>query len=301
MMLPYQPEKPAGSDRVSDVAALLPHLTPDFWELGWMGLLQHVPFYEYGVDPGAGEAALLLSRLGEFWGPTVLDANGDRVVTRGTLFRGGNPGDLYGPYLSQFLILAAEEAGESLPICLADAVAYVKARSLYQPFLDAAAVLQGFPDIWSQASLAEVQEEIADVATQALQLAGDRYRDDSRLHVVEISQERAEDEDRLKSQALTVVTQAAIAGAATAVLTARFGVDTAIEQPVIPAADGSGLEAYRSQGVGRLGALTLGGELEKLATNLVVARALPQMPWRRLFRETFELGEQVAIAVRNEA
>ncbi len=67
-------------------------------ELYWQALLRDVPFTEYASTPLAKSASAELSRLSDFRGPKV---NGN--VTPGTLFRGLTPGDLSGPYVSQFL------------------------------------------------------------------------------------------------------------------------------------------------------------------------------------------------------
>lgn len=69
-------------------------------ELYWMALLRDVPFGDYASDPLAAEAAADLSRLSDFTGPK--DEAGQ--VTPALLFRGFTPGDLAGPYLSQFLL-----------------------------------------------------------------------------------------------------------------------------------------------------------------------------------------------------
>jgi hypothetical protein len=69
-------------------------------ELYWAALARDVPFANYATDPLIGKIGADLSRLSGFRGPTVGGA-----VTNATLFRGGMPGDLTGPYLSQFLWL----------------------------------------------------------------------------------------------------------------------------------------------------------------------------------------------------
>ncbi|MEM9156517.1 MAG: hypothetical protein AAGB13_16020 [Cyanobacteria bacterium P01_F01_bin.33] len=272
-------------------------------ELSWLAMLRRVPFLEYGFDPGVKAAAETLSRLVDFWGPTILDINSNRVVTSSTLFRGHAPGDLLGPYLSQFLLLAVADNAERssrwantpalFPICLEDAITYIRRQSLYQPYLDAATVMQQFPEIWGNAELTDVQARVADAATNAMKMANDCYGYDTRLFAVERVYNLSRPEgDRLKSEAVSMVVQAAIAGAATAELVDLFGADTVIPHPVVPAIDGAALEPYLSQGVGRLGDLTVEGELEKLATNLVITRAIPGLPWRKLFREAFELGRK---------
>ena len=66
----------------------------------WMALARDVPFSQYGAEPITAAAIADLNALSHFKGPTV---NGK--VTPATLFRGVNPGDLIGPYVSQFFWL----------------------------------------------------------------------------------------------------------------------------------------------------------------------------------------------------
>jgi hypothetical protein len=64
----------------------------------WMALLRDVPFAQFAGNPIANAAAADLSLYGgDFKGPKSGGA-----VTTATLFRGLTPGDLMGPYLSQF-------------------------------------------------------------------------------------------------------------------------------------------------------------------------------------------------------
>jgi hypothetical protein len=65
----------------------------------WMALLRDVPFSNYATDPIAQAAAQELSKLGDFRGPKE-----SQKVTANTLFRGFTPGDVAGPYVSQFLL-----------------------------------------------------------------------------------------------------------------------------------------------------------------------------------------------------
>lgn len=69
-------------------------------ELYWMALARDVNFNDYGSDPIIARAATELSQLADFRGPKE---NGR--VTPNTIFRHGTPGDLAGPWLSQFLTL----------------------------------------------------------------------------------------------------------------------------------------------------------------------------------------------------
>jgi hypothetical protein len=66
----------------------------------WMALTRDVPFADFDSHPLTQLAAADLSALSDFRGPKSSGA-----VTTGTLFRGPTPGDLTGPYLSQFMWL----------------------------------------------------------------------------------------------------------------------------------------------------------------------------------------------------
>jgi len=64
----------------------------------WMALCRDVPFARYDSDPLTLQACAELSGLSDFRGPKV-----GNQVTPQTLFRGLTPGDLTGPYISQFM------------------------------------------------------------------------------------------------------------------------------------------------------------------------------------------------------
>ena len=66
----------------------------------WMALARDVPFSQYGNEPITAGAIADLNKLSRFKGPKV-----SGQVTPGTLFRGFTPGDLIGPYMSQFFLL----------------------------------------------------------------------------------------------------------------------------------------------------------------------------------------------------
>lgn len=66
----------------------------------WQAFTRDVPFSQYDNNPDTQAAAADLSEFSDFRGPKV---NGQ--VTVGSLFRGNTPGDLTGPYVSQFLWL----------------------------------------------------------------------------------------------------------------------------------------------------------------------------------------------------
>src|SRR5215469_547088 len=65
----------------------------------WYALTRDVPFSQYGTDPAIAQAAADLSKFSDYRGPKV---NGQ--VTPDVIFRGSTPGDLTGPYISQFLL-----------------------------------------------------------------------------------------------------------------------------------------------------------------------------------------------------
>jgi len=67
-------------------------------ELYWRALTRDVPFADYDTDPLTLAAVADLSKFSDLHGPKV-----NKMVTTGTLFRGNTPGDLAGPYISQFL------------------------------------------------------------------------------------------------------------------------------------------------------------------------------------------------------
>lgn len=67
-------------------------------ECYWQALTRDVPFTDYGTDPLTAAAADDLSNFSVFLGPKECGK-----ATPGTLFRGVAPGNLTGPYISQFL------------------------------------------------------------------------------------------------------------------------------------------------------------------------------------------------------
>jgi hypothetical protein len=67
-------------------------------ELYWAALLRDIPFSQYPTNPLVAQAVADLNKLSDFRGPKV-----GGLVTPGTLFRGFTPGDLIGPYFSQYL------------------------------------------------------------------------------------------------------------------------------------------------------------------------------------------------------
>lgn len=67
-------------------------------ELYWHALLRDIPFNEYDTNATAQTTIASLNSLSDFKGPKIGGA-----VTAQSLFRGNTPGDLIGPFVSQFL------------------------------------------------------------------------------------------------------------------------------------------------------------------------------------------------------
>lgn len=83
---------------------------------------------------------------------------------------------------------------------------------------------------------------------------------------------------------------AAIAGACATVLKAFFDESYRIRDPVVASSDGLSLVPYR-------GELTVGGELDKLASNISMGRNFAGIHWRSDYTGGMELGEAVALGV----
>jgi hypothetical protein len=64
----------------------------------WYALTRDVPFSQYGTDPLINQATADLSKFSDYRAPKVKGQ-----VTPDVIFRGDTPGDLNGPYISQFL------------------------------------------------------------------------------------------------------------------------------------------------------------------------------------------------------
>lgn len=84
---------------------------------------------------------------------------------------------------------------------------------------------------------------------------------------------------------------AVIAGACATVLKAFFDESFPIDDPVVVAPDGKTLQPYKGA------PLTVGGELDKLATNIAFGRNAAGIHWRTDGTAGLALGEEVAISV----
>lgn len=85
---------------------------------------------------------------------------------------------------------------------------------------------------------------------------------------------------------------ATIAGACATVVKAFMNEDTVIENPLVASPDGLELLPYTGSDV-----LTVGGELNKLASNVSIGRDSAGVHWRSDSVEGMKLGEEVAINV----
>jgi len=79
-------------------------------------------------------------------------------------------------------------------------------------------------------------------------------------------------------------------GACATVVKAFFDEESIIEDPVIPTDDGLELVPYKGPDV-----LTVGGELNKLASNIAIGRDFAGIHWRSDAIEGMNLGEELAI------
>ncbi len=88
---------------------------------------------------------------------------------------------------------------------------------------------------------------------------------------------------------------ATVAGACVTILKALFDTEgRAIENPVIPTADGSALVPYTGP------ELTVEGELNKLASNIATGRNIAGVHWRSDTHASLRIGQKVAISILQE-
>jgi hypothetical protein len=87
---------------------------------------------------------------------------------------------------------------------------------------------------------------------------------------------------------------AVVAGAAVTVLKWFFDEDFVIPNPVTTTVDGLSVVPYMGSDKGQL---TVGGELNKLASNVGIGRALSGIHWREDIKQGMLLGEATAISV----
>jgi hypothetical protein len=103
----------------------------------WMALSRDIPFSEYDSHPLTQAAAADLSAMSDFRGPK----SGNRVSI-GTLFRGSTPGDLTGPFISQFMWLPTPFGADFIDNRMRTLAAGVDHLINYDEWLN---VQRGFP------------------------------------------------------------------------------------------------------------------------------------------------------------
>ena len=87
---------------------------------------------------------------------------------------------------------------------------------------------------------------------------------------------------------------AAVAGACITVLKAWFDESWVLPDPVVPDAKGVRLVPYTGPDANQL---TVGGELDKVASNIASGRNMAGVHWRTDYTEAVRLGEAVAIGI----
>jgi len=87
---------------------------------------------------------------------------------------------------------------------------------------------------------------------------------------------------------------ATVAGACATMVKAFFDDRFVLPNPVVPNSDGTALLRYTGPDAG---ALTVGGEINKLASNIGIGRDHAAVHWRSDYQEALLLGEQVAISI----
>ena len=87
---------------------------------------------------------------------------------------------------------------------------------------------------------------------------------------------------------------ATVAGACVTVLKAWFDESAVLSNPVVPNAEGTALVPYTGPGADRL---TIGGELDKVASNISIGRNLAGVHWRTDYSESLRLGEALGIGI----
>ncbi len=88
---------------------------------------------------------------------------------------------------------------------------------------------------------------------------------------------------------------ATVAGACVTILKAWFDEDAKLPfKPQVPNDDGTALVDYTGPDAG---SLTVGGELNKVAANIAIARNMAGVHWRSDYQQSITLGERVALSI----
>jgi hypothetical protein len=90
---------------------------------------------------------------------------------------------------------------------------------------------------------------------------------------------------------------ATVAGACVTILKAWFDESFVLPDPVVASSDGTELVAYTGSDSN---ALSVGGELDKVAANIAMGRNFAGIHWRTDYAEAVRLGEAIAIGILEE-
>jgi hypothetical protein len=246
-------------------------------EVYWQALTRDVPFAEYEAHPLINAAAADLSRCTAFRGP-----KSNNMVIPATLFRGSTPGDLVGPYLSQFLWLDVYQG--TITIAQRNRVPIAKDDYMmaYPEWLN---IQRGHPP-----ARANVLDPTPRYLRNGRALAEYVHRDFTYQAFGSYLLPMAYPEGCPTHPAYPAG-HAAIAGACATVLKAFFSESFVVVNPVIASADGLSLLPYKGS------ELTVGGELNKLASNIALGRDTAGVHWRSDGIEGLKLGEAVTIGI----
>jgi membrane-associated phospholipid phosphatase len=110
----------------------------------WMALLRDVPYSQYPSNPIANAAAADLTLYGnDFKGPKVGNA-----VTPGVLFRGLTPGDLIGPFISQYFYQPCNFGAQTIDQRMRTTVAGVDYMTDFNTWLAVQNGVEQGPDVF---------------------------------------------------------------------------------------------------------------------------------------------------------
>lgn len=236
-----------------------PQAAAEMVEVYWHALLRDVGFDAYQSHPAVESALADLSRLVDFRAPKV---NGR--VTAKTLFRANTPGDLAGPYLSQFLCRPVPLGAHAMEQRYQTTASGVNHMTAYDAWL---AVQNG------NAPETQAFDAPPPLPAKRPRPGGVRPSGFSGPGVLA----RRPDLDG-----------AGCAACAT-VLKAFFDEEYVLPDPVAASSDGLSLVPYRGEN------LMVGGELNKLASNISLGRDFAGVHYRSDGIKGMELGEAVAM------
>jgi len=277
-------------------------------ELYWKALCRDVPFADFGTNTMVQAAVTDLNKFSETVGPKQGGS-----VTTGTIFRGETPGDLTGPYISQFLLkdipygngkiqqtydcpapgddfmtteadwLSIQRGFTPSPLVKGNPRYISDARVLgefvhkdysYQAYLNAALILLSI-GVKDYGLPAELVN--SDAITQTHANFGTHF----------LPQAFPEGSPTHPSYPAG---HATIAGACSTVLKAFFEESLPVPNPVVTTRNGDRLESYN-------GRVTIGDEINKLANNIALGRDWAGVHYRSDGVDGLAVGEQQAIGL----